>query len=148
MARDRRFRGVLIDHAARRGFERRRQSTGGSRDLVVVQPPEAVRGMPRDRRVKEEEQLLLAFRQFAHRWQQHGDIAFLLPAHNRRGMLAGGSEMRAIRGTVDFNETFCGAADGADGLSQRGTLAPSLALIADRTGHAPASHTSPHVGNV
>ncbi len=144
---DRRFRCMLVDHTARRRFKRRRQCPRGVRDVVIVQSCEPFRYVARDCGLDQEEELMLPLGQLLDRRHQHRHIAFLLTLHHRRRVFSRRREMRAVSRAVDLHQTLRRAADRTNRLCQRRTLASRLALITDWTCHAPASHTSPRVGN-
>jgi hypothetical protein len=91
---------------------------------------------------------MLTFGEFAQRWQKHRDVTFLLSFDDGCRVLAGGRQMRTVIGAVNFDQSFSRAADGADRLSQGRARTARLPLITDWTCHAPASHTSPRVGNL
>ena len=91
---------VVVYHPARCGFERRRDGSRRLRHIIVDQPREAFRRVPRNQRLKEEEELMLPFGQSLNGREQDRDIVFLLPFDDgRRDARAQKSGRRSRRGT-------------------------------------------------
>jgi hypothetical protein len=97
--------------------------------------------MAGNRRMKQEEQLMLTFSEMSNRRQQEGNVTLLLTFHLCRRMLAGSRQMRTVIGTRDLDKSLRGATHRAYRLAQGRTRATSFALSAGRAGHTPASHT-------
>ena len=126
---------MLVDNPSGRRFERR---GGGPRrllDILIDKAAESFRCVPRDRGMKEKEQLILPLRELANRREQNGDIMLLLPLDLRRRVFPRRRQVRTVLGTIDLDQTFGRAADGADGLAECRTRSAAIALTTRRALH-------------
>jgi hypothetical protein len=132
---------MVVDDAAGRGLQRRRQRARRIRQVVVYEAREPFRDVTRDERLEQEKQLVLTFGEVADGWQQRGDVALLLPPHHGGGMLTRRREVAAFRGTLNLHQSLGAATNRADRSTQRGALSSSFSVAAGRARHASASHT-------
>ena len=130
-----RLRRVLVNHAARGGLERGRHRARRLRNVAVDEPREPLRTVTRDRRMEQKEELILPLGEVANRRQQARDVAFLLPSHDGRRMLARGRRgSRSRRDTGSRPAAWCRSTSDRWSGPARGTrVAPSAGR---RTGRA------------
>ncbi len=103
---------------------------------------EAVRLVPGDDGVKEEEELMLPFGQPLDRSAvMRGDVVLLLAPDDCCGMLPRGGQMRAVGRTVDLDEALGSAADRADRLPSAGQSRRALRCRQSGQVMSAASHT-------
>ena len=79
---------MVINHPARRGFERGGDHARRLRDIVVEQAREAFGRMSRDQRLEKKEKLMLPFRQTVKCRKEDRNIMILLALDDGGGMLA------------------------------------------------------------
>ena len=110
---------VLVDDSARSGLERRCHRPRSLSDVVVDKTAESFRRVPRDRTVKQEEQLVLTLGQVLDPREQHCDVDFLLALHDGRRMLPRADEKygqrEAAAGVGAGCDRGCCAADRVGG---------------------------------
>src|SRR5688572_4702702 len=97
--------------------------------------------MAGNRRMKQEEQLMLPLCEMTNRREQGRDITFLPTFHLCRRVLTCRRQVRAVLRTIDLDEALRRAAHRANRLTEGRTRSASLALSAGRAGHTPASHS-------
>lgn len=138
-----RLRGVLVDDAASRRFERCGDGRCRIRDIVVHERRQALRLMPGDQRVEQEEELMLAFREVADRRKQKRQVVLLLPLHRGGRVFAGRRQIRAVGWAIDLGQSFRATTEGADNLPEGRALPTRFALAAHGAGHVSESHIVP-----
>ena len=117
---------MLVDHAARCGFVRRRQCAERVDDVVVDGTLELRRLVAHEERGDEDEQLRLPAAEVAHAIEHHAEIALLLTHGDRGRVLAGAGDHLYEQLSDQYAEAFCSAAGRA---SDRQRLRAGLRLL-------------------
>src|SRR6185503_560182 len=126
---------VLVDHAARRGLEGRRERAGAFLHILVEERLQLRRLVSGDEVGEQEEQLHLALRKIEHQRYQPREVALLLAHPRRRRMLARAREPHAVSRTVDLDQALGPAADRTNLLADGRTSAPGAPIAAQRADH-------------
>jgi hypothetical protein len=126
---------MLVDHPTRRGFEGRRQRRSRIRDVEIDQRLQLRRSIPREPAGQREEELGLTLVEVPCSVEERADVTLLLSNDNGRRMLARSHQVRAVGGTLNFNEPLGPAADRANLVSEGWTRPPCFAATAQRTNH-------------
>jgi len=126
---------VLEENAAARRFERRGQRAGALRDVGVNEFLERLAFVPRDERGQHQKHTRLPFAESLENGNERRSVVFDLPLDDGWRMRSRRREVYTVARTVDFDEPFRAAADGAD-LSAFGRAeAFRFPLIAEGTHH-------------
>src|SRR5712691_6131577 len=112
---------MLVDHAPGGCFERAGQRRRSLRHVAVNERLKLGRLIPNDERGHQVEQLRLAFVEVARDFDQDFQVLSLLANRGSRRVLARGSQIRAVAGTLDLHQSLGAATDGADLLAESWT---------------------------
>lgn len=127
---------MLVDHAPRRSLERGRQRTCGLGDVIVDERLQFGGLVVRDERADKKKQLRLAVVEVPHELHEQTDVSLLLTDSDGRRVFPGAGQPRAVGRTLDLDQAFCAATDGANLLSDGRTTSAGPADITQGANHS------------